>query len=796
MAKRVNQSYIDKILGKHLYPELEEQKRLQQKKLLKEQQDKIQKFLYIENFYSTQKSKNNEFHTNLLLPLNNILPKLHNKLLSEQDSSQINSSWVMQSTPQGIFFINKDTGQWMNNLGVVANTLDELLHATGEDLDGGSSSRSSITPSPDDPLPPAATSVADYEVWATTFEEIPSWNTPQYTTISVVPTIFIVGNNYNGYRAFNDTNLTQWTTSLRNNFITLAQSIPESRRVALVYYFFDELVPYTENKRATYAATTDGITYGNRRFLTPWLNDSFTLYKSLFTSVLQYLDSNNITIPYFNDDKESIEPSMGLMGFVSNYYHSGSPPFDVNGNPTAPWTSYPNYSPPGGSYLADARTPAAIMSDSRFTTFVNPLTTQTFAQSVVDLYKGLSNNPGYTGTAFDLYSLAAGITHPGDFTCYYCYQDKQFSFFGPGKSLTEVQRQDNLLKLYAWNSTMRELIQGYYVTRAHTESFAAVSRFNNSIYSNYEDFPINVEESQYYQDSNNQRLLKRDYSNLSGGMVFYGNQGNILGLNYTTANNLRAGYVQNPQTNAERFNFQGYNDPSYTPSSGSTLVRYASNLGNYSDYNAWLYKIAYLQLVMDIKHLRLSHRSKTDYWKYHTPWLWLNNVFGSAYNSNSYGYRYYNELIYHIACHGVLYFIRYSNGVDVLAERQIMHNALEEWRNISYNSKARPCSNATGDINSLVDRIVLADAFDKVLISGGKLLVTGKYLWRITVPPSAVRPDNTVVLQRVGSDSDIPATITINAPTSAFDYTNAHKGLGAWVKRIVNTPPQYVVVPP
>ena len=104
--------------------------------------------------------------------------------------------------------------------------------------------------------------------------------------------------------------------------------------------------------------------------------------------------------------------------------------------------------------------------------------------------------------------------------------------------------------------------------------------------------------------------------------------------------------------------------------------------------------------------------------------------------------------------------------------------------------------NISGDINSLVDRIVLEDAFDKVLISGGRLLATGKYLWRITVPPSALRPNNTVVLQRVGSDTDIPATITINAPTTNFDYNNIERGMGAWVKRIVNTPPQYVVVPP
>lgn len=725
--------------------------------------------------------------------VNSLFERAIKKPLFENKIDSLNKNWKLVNTPQGIFYFNVVTNQWMNNFGLIGDSLADLI----DDVNDISGTSRRLSQSIDDPLPPIATSAADYEVWATTFESIPSWNTldgfgqPAYTTISIVPTIFIDGSVYNGYRAYNDTTLSGWNTAKRNEFIDLALTIPETRRVALMYYFFDELVPYTENKRVTYAATTDGITYGDRRFLTPWLNDSFTLYKSLFTSVLEYLDANNITIPYFNDDKESVSPTIDLIGYVSNYYGSGGNRFDIEGNPIIPWTNY-NYSPPGGTYYADARTPAAIMSDSRFVTFVNPLTNQTFAESVVDLYKELSNNSGYTGTAFDLYSLAAGITHPGDFTCYFCFSEKEFSFFGPGSSLTEAQRQDNLLKMYAWASTTRELVQGYYATRAHHEAFAEVPRFNNSMYSNYEDFAINVIESEYYQDSNNQRLLKRDYENLSGGMVFYGQSGNILGNNYNTATNFRVGYVKNPQTDQERYNLQGYNNPAYTPSIGSTFVRYATNNGLGTDLGQWEAKISHLQFVLDMKHIRLAYRSKPDYWLYHTPWLWL----AAAYNTNAYSQRYHTELIYHLACHGVLYFIRYANGIDNEFSRVIMHEALNEWRNISFNSKARPCSNATGDINSLVERIVLEDAFDNLLISGGQLLVTGKYLWRLTVPPSAVRENNTVVLQRVGSDTDIPETITINVPYDRYDYTNIKNGIGTWIKRIVNTPPNYVVIPP
>jgi len=60
-------------------------------------------------------------------------------------------------------------------------------------------------------------------------------------------------------------------------------------------------------------------------------------------------------------------------------------------------------------------------------------------------------------------------------------------------------------------------------------------------------------------------------------------------------------------------------------------------------------------------------------------------------------------------------------------------------------------------------------------------------LWRLTLPPTAKRGDNTIVLQRVGNASDLPPYITI-------DCTNPINGYGTWIKRSISTPPTYVVV--
>jgi hypothetical protein len=154
----------------------------------------------------------------------------------------------------------------------------------------------------------------------------------------------------------------------------------------------------------------------------------------------------------------------------------------------------------------------------------------------------------------------------------------------------------------------------------------------------------------------------------------------------------------------------------------------------------------------------------------------------SLYNNTYNSARYLREFVYHTLLHGVLFVMNYG------AARNIVQEILDTWRNISYNSHSRPCSNSTGDINLPVDRLILGDAITNVTMSGGRMVKTGKYLWRITAPPSAIRSSNTIVFQRVGSDSDIPAQVIV-------DCTDPLNGYGMWIKRNISTPPRYIIVP-
>jgi hypothetical protein len=789
MREHVNKNFISSITGKHLLNETDKRSVLKKEKeaaeILRLQQVKIQEELNKQRFIAAHYEKlrtpyNPSLNKQFAKSLNESLSRHFSRLpkhLHEQVTSP--SDWVPQNTPVGIFYVNKTTGEWMNSFGHVALSLEDLLHATGEDMNSDVSQRSLTAQTIEDPILPAATSILDYEIWSTTFYNVPTWNTESYTTFAIVPSIFLITNQYNGYRNIGNTSASDWTTGLRNTFVSLASSIPESRRVCLVYAYFDEMVPFSWNKTAYYANTLDGVTYGNRRFLTPWMDTMYSDHKDHFKTVLQYLDSNNITIPYFQDDKESAAPIFGLDGLALYY---GQSSFDASGNPTAIWanTGY------GGIYYYDARITASYMHDSRFTGLTNPQSNQTLSASIVDIYNSIPGNTPFTGRAPELMSRAYGVTLPGDFVAYGFYNERPYSYYGPGPAVTESQRRNDISIKRSHLSAMNELIQGNYASRVFYDTFDEVPRFNSSIYSDYEEAPISPEESIYYQDSNDEPLIIREYPNMSGGHAWYANAGNIIrpfSPMFPGSPTYISGYVRNPQTNDERYNFKGHQNPSYVPSPGATLVRYANQTSSSTQVQR---ELAYKQFVWDLKTLRLQYRSKPDFWSVHAPWLWLdsyNGYYNSSYDSGRYG----AEFVYHLILHGVLYLTDFGNGYDG-GSRTIYQNILNKWRDISYNSNSRPCSNATGDVDELVDRLVLADAFDNVAMSGGRLTRTGKYLWRITAPPSAIRSNGTIVFQRVGTDSDIPATVTCS-PTDPYD------GRGIWIKRLVSTPPQYVTVP-
>jgi hypothetical protein len=207
-------------------------------------------------------------------------------------------------------------------------------------------------------------------------------------------------------------------------------------------------------------------------------------------------------------------------------------------------------------------------------------------------------------------------------------------------------------------------------------------------------------------------------------------------------------------------------------------VRYANDNSD----PLWSSKVAHKQFIDDVKWVRHMFRTDPSFWQTHTPWFGP----GMGYYTNGSG-RYWYEFFYHTVLHGVLYTILFQYPyVEFYTLR--LQAALDAWRVISNDSKARTCSNSTGDINSVVDRLVLVDAVQGIVKSGGKLLKSNKYLWRITASHAHVRANNTIVFQRVGSDSDIPSEVIV-------DCSVPLNGYGIWIKRNISTPPQYVIVP-
>jgi hypothetical protein len=770
----VNEDFIKKFLSKD--------------KDFQKKQEALFKKKRVEEYYSKPKNKitdlNEDAKTQITSSINKIFENTKNKSLNKKIKS-IEGSWTTHMTPYGIFFHNKEEKIWVNNFGKMAYDLIELIQlSTIGDIPETYFRSNSYEP----PLP-EPTSSLDYEVFATDWGTDPltnyGWGTEAYVLYSMVPSPQLISTGANGYRPPSDSTGSSFNL---NNFKTKLVGIPESRRVVNMTMWWDDIPALTSTRRDYYEVTADATSYLGETFLTPWCDVETADVKSSFIGVLNACKNENIVIPYFTDNRglEVVGSLYSLQG--DHTYWDGNGAFDGAGNPTYPIQNPNSLQFP--YWYPDARYFAAWINDSRFNNYVLSTSGKSLAATMVDYYNVLSGQ-SLSISANTLYSKAAGITAFNDFTYYGGYYEHPFSYYGPGAAVSEVNRVDETYRSQAWLAGMDALSNGHYAVKNIVEAKNSISYYANSLYSSYEIFPVGITEANFYRDSNDQKLLKPVYNNLSGGQGWYGWHGNII-YPYAAYPNYppsyTSGYVLNPQTDDEKYNWAGHNNPSYTPSVGSTLVRYASNPS--ANLTQWRKQVVHKQFVNDIKLLRVQHRSKTDFHLYHTPFLATNyDVTGPdgapscLYNEFYDESRYFREFVYHTLLHGVAYVMNYW------ANKQTLQEVLDEWRTISYNSKSVPCSNSTGDISLPVDRLILSDAITNMVMSGGRLTKTGKYLWRITLPPTAKRVDNTIVLQRVGTASDLPEYITI-------DCSDPINGYGTWIKRTISTPPNYVVVAP
>jgi hypothetical protein len=223
----------------------------------------------------------------------------------------------------------------MNSFGHVALSLEDLLHATGEDMHSDGISRSISTA-----LPPLSepTSVLDYEVWATDWQFLGplresvsnpnGYGSANYETIARVPTIAVGGNQYNGYRPFSDN--TSSTFSLATT-ITEASNVPVTRRVMQPYYLWDDL-PALSGTKANYYInnTNDGATYLGARFQTMWNDVQYNDVKNALVGVFTKCAAAGITFAYCTDNRglEVVGRMYPLQGSHTYLRNLG---FDIDG---------------------------------------------------------------------------------------------------------------------------------------------------------------------------------------------------------------------------------------------------------------------------------------------------------------------------------------------------------------------------------------------------------------------------------------------------------------------------------
>lgn len=401
----------------------------------------------------------------------------------------------------------------------------------------------------------------------------------------------------------------------------------------------------------------------------------------------------------------------------------------------------------------------------------------------------------------------------------------------------------------AWEATAENWVYNHYIREqivgTHNET-EFKNYFGHVQLIQYQKHPISAEDCHFYQTSNLSPYYVNPIQDCILGAAYYGTgSGNVLSpvknapyinVNNSVALNVsnsawrsawsyRSGYVQNPQDDNEKYNWVGYGDgpPSGTKSCETNLVRYpittmVDSSGNLLSQNFYKYttEFAFKVLVDSIKKTRLAIREDWNYKKYWTPWIndptWgqenLADYTSRSHYNWSFGY--WIEEMYHILLHSPVFLTYWTSRYETrFGGAPAVQFILDQWRTISKNLPITPCSNSDADVNKKVDRLILSDAFEKVLISGAKVDGSETRIWRISVAPKYFGNNGIATLQKISSHPDLPNIIEINcnedrhvksadviANTAVWGNLNVHNSRGCWLITKYNTVPQYIPIVP
>jgi hypothetical protein len=382
----------------------------------------------------------------------------------------------------------------------------------------------------------------------------------------------------------------------------------------------------------------------------------------------------------------------------------------------------------------------------------------------------------------------------------------------------------------AWFKTSTDLIYNNYYKSIYYDNLKKpqYASYNNVITMSYENNPTSNEEVQFRQDSNIRHVAFTPNTWQAGAGTFYMPSGlNLIFQAYGYGNDSltipagagllnsptafasawseRSGYVREPETDFERYNFYGYIDVNAGITCSDTfgrLVRYplTNVFGTQADTTTNYYKFVeeyrYKLFVYYVKSLRQDHRSNSSHWEKYAPFIWNHNSFWQLYkdqngtelfvsiadSTDKIHMAYWYEFNFHLLLHGTKIFQLFKTDFEQ------SQRVLDIWRDLSKNSQARPCSNSTADITSPVDRILLHEAFDNYVLSGGKSLATNEYIWRITVPVHLFDENGLITLNRVGDNSDFPKSVILDR-----NADNPENRVGFWLRTKSQIVPEYTI---
>ena len=555
----------------------------------------------------------------------------------------------------------------------------------------------------------------NYAVWAT------SWSIPPQGLSSfpaLVPLLRPVDAIANTSRPYDD--LSGLSNEAWDAYAALVVQIPRGRRVYLGHYFQDDGICTFNQKVNYYKTTRDGTTYGNSP------NENISGFGD--ANPLKYVSIWGLTGA--EDGKTSVKAflqkcvSFGLTfdyywdDTESSYeyrlgsvYNTYTGAFDVNGIPTG----YPSF-----LTAPDPRRTPAVVNDFRFASrnalYIN-INGRSFSEEFLQKYKDITNNQAESRTSQEILSFFTNVTTRQDFK------------YPWGTA--------NIYAMYAWSSA---LYTYYFGNIRKKVLFEPISELNLPVKVFQTDlYPLTKDEAKYTSDLNSHYFIQDNISGYLTCMHNYGDLSPSIAQSY--------GYTPNPITDDEKFK----------------LVYGGSSIGT----------PAYQAFVKEIRKLRGMLRSNAS--AYQNFISVVSSPFYAGEDRQLYqDPRYWYEMMYHICLHGVSFFNAFIKQGESTGFAEIQQ-VLDEWKTISQNNRAVPCSNAQGSTSVLVDRINLSDAASFGIISGGYVASAGKYIWRLTAASGV----NNYTLNDT-SQVDIPLNIEIPANSR-----------GVWIIRTVPGIPSY-----